>query len=115
MVHMPVTCFKDRVTTLEAKERLTNTDHETIQQLLKRLDTQDGEFKTHHFAFVDLVEEETQGEEHAVLDDHDNNVLLFTERFQSLVGDTGAAGPPKSTTDASQLLSCVYTGRFSLG
>ena len=44
------------------------------------------------------------GEEQVVLDDHDNKVLLLTERLQWLVADTGAASPPKPTTEHSQLL-----------
>ena len=71
-----------RITLLHLKpKKLTNTDRVTIQQLLKRLDTLDGKFKTHHFAVIDLVEEETLGEEQAVLDDHDDKLLLLTERL----------------------------------
>ena len=104
MVCASVTCFEDRVATIEANEKLTITDRATVQRLLKRLDTLDSEFKTHHFAVVDLVEEETLGEEQAVLDDHDDKVLLLTERLQRLVGGTGAVIPPRSTKDPSQLL-----------
>ena len=59
VVHTYVICLEDHITTLQAKEKLTNTDHVIIQWLLKRLETLDGQLKTHHFAVTDLVEEET--------------------------------------------------------
>ena len=101
MVGTFLTCFENCITTFEAKEKLTNTDRATVQWLLKKLYTLDAEFKTHHFAIVDLIKEETLGEEQAMLDDHDDKVLLLTERLQRLVGDTGAASPSKSTKDPS--------------
>ena len=56
-----VTRLEDCFAILEAKEKLANADHATIQQLLRRLETLDGWFKTHYFAIVDLVEEEILG------------------------------------------------------
>ena len=105
LVCATVTRLEDRVTTLEAKETLKNTDHVTIQQMLKRLETLDGKFKTHHFAVVDLVKEQTLDEEQAVLDDHNNKVLLLTERLQLLAGNIEAASPSKPFIEPSQLLS----------
>ena len=68
-----------RITSLHLKPS-KNTDLATIQQLLKRLETLDGEYRTHHFAAVDLVEKETLGEEQAVVDVHDNKILILTEK-----------------------------------
>ena len=71
---------------------------------MKRLKTLDGEFKTHDFAMVEFDEEETLGEEQTVLDNHDDKILLLTERFQRIMADTEATNPPKSTIDPFQFL-----------
>ena len=107
VVNSSVTCLKDLIAIVKAEEKLSNNDFATIQQLFRRLEMLDDEFKTCHFAIVDLVEEETLGEEQVVLDDHDNKVLFLTERLQCLVWDTVAASPTKPTTKPSHLLHTV--------
>ena len=77
MVRMSITRVEDHVTTLQPNEKLNNTDRATVQLLLKRFDTLDGEFKTQHFAVLDLTDEETLGKEQAVLDGHDNKFYYW--------------------------------------
>ena len=104
MVNTFVTRLDNHVATLEARQKLTNPDCATIHLLLKRSETLDGKFKTHHFIVVDFIDEETLGEEQAVLDNHDNKILLLTQGLQCLMGDTGAVTPPKSATEPYQFL-----------
>ena len=63
MVCTSVTCLEDLVTKLKAKETLSNSDHATIQRLLKRLEMLDSEFKSYHFAVMDLKDATTLGKE----------------------------------------------------
>ena len=52
------------------------------QQYLKRLETLDANFKTHHLAIVDVTEEEEQLTlEQEALDQHDDNVMTFSMRL----------------------------------
>ena len=57
-----VTHLKYRVTTLEAKKKLANSDYVTIQRLLKKLETLDSDFqKSCHFTVMDLKDDDETG------------------------------------------------------
>ncbi len=55
------------------------------QQLLKRLESLDTRFKSHHFEILDVLESETQvGSEQEILDKHDDDVMELSIRLQVL-------------------------------
>ena len=55
VVHLSVTHRKDHVAILEAKETLTNSDHLTVEHILKKLEALDAEFNDHHYTVIDHV------------------------------------------------------------
>ena len=56
------------------------------QQYLKRLETLDANFKTHHLAIMDKVDDEEQlGVEQEALDQHDDDVMHLSIRLQTLL------------------------------
>ena len=65
---------------------------------VKKLEAPDADFKSYHFAIMDLVEEQTFGEEQAEVDYYNDKVLFLTDRPASLDRYWGAASPPKHTT-----------------
>ncbi len=55
------------------------------QQLLKRLETLDADFKSHHFTILDVLEGEAQVKsEQETLDKHDEDVMELSIRWQVL-------------------------------
>lgn len=58
---------------------------DAAKRLLARLEDLDKDFKVHHFAIVDLIEDESlQGEQEA-LDNHDDDVTQLGVRLQQLI------------------------------
>ena len=75
MVRMSVRRLEERLNTLEAKDMLTSSDHLTLERLSKKIEALDAEFKKHHYAVIDLVnDEQKQDEVQAVMNDHEDKV-----------------------------------------
>ena len=84
VVKASITRLSSRLKELESKAEEPAT-HDHAQRLATRLDTLDAEFKTHHFALIDLIDdEETLGKEQDALDQHDDDVTTLAVRLQQL-------------------------------
>ncbi len=56
------------------------------QRMMQKLEALDPDFKIHHFALIDLVDEPyTLQEEQATLEEHDDNVAQLTARIQQSI------------------------------
>lgn len=71
VVRASLTRLKTRVKEFESKgTEISVGDRLAAQRLLQKLDTLDSDFRSHHFAVVDLVDEEAMNTEQRVLDEH---------------------------------------------
>ena len=86
VVRSSLTRIEGRVTELEAKAELSSGDRLTVQTLAGRLETLDSEFKTYHFAIVDLNEDPSSEQE--VMDNHDNKMADLAVCIQQLKANT---------------------------
>ena len=79
-----VTHLGDRLAILEGKETLINSDYATVKCLIKKMKALDDDFKEHHYTNIDLIgkDGETQYEEQAVMDDHEDKVVEITQHLQ---------------------------------
>ena len=70
-------------------EEPDTNDH--AQRLSIKLETLDAEFKTHHFAVIDLIDDDgTLGREQETLDQHDDDVTSLAVRLQKLITASSA-------------------------
>ena len=91
-------CLKD----LESKVDQPATPDLT-QRMKKKLDTLDSEFKTHHYALIDLIDdEETLQKEQDVLDEHDDDVTVHAVRIQQLLTNCASSSDSSSRKIASR-------------
>ncbi len=93
VVRSSLTRIEGRVTELEAKAELSAGDRLAAQTIARRLETLDSEFKTYHFAIVDLIDDPSTEQE--VMDNHDDKMAGLTVRIQQLTArapDSPAAG-----------------------
>ena len=76
------------------------------QQLSKRLETLDDDFKTRHFAVIDEIEDEEQlATEQGILDNHDDVMASLGLRLQTLMALSSPAPPSiPSTTGGTHSL-----------
>jgi len=82
-VKASITKLTTKVAELEARD----SDPSVIghaQQLLKRLETLDANFKTHQLAIIDIQDEGQLGAEQETLDKHDDDVTELSVRLQAL-------------------------------
>ena len=106
VVRASITRLDSRVADLQAKPELTAEDRLSAQQLLQRLNTLDTDFKSHHFAVVDLLDEDALEGEQAILDEIDDRVTSLSVRIQRLVSSSPSATPSLTTElDPSRCLS----------
>ena len=85
VVKASITRLGSRLKELESKVEEPAT-HDHAQRLATRLDTLDADFKTHHFALIDLIDdEETLGKEQEALDQHDDDVTTLAVCLQQLI------------------------------
>lgn len=96
-VKASITKLTTKVAELEARD----SDPSVIghaQQLLKRLETFDANFKTHQLAIIDIQDEGQLGTEQETLDKHDDDVTELSVRLQALsvpqVQTPAATGTP---------------------
>ena len=76
------TCLKD----LESKaDQPTTLD--LAQQMSKKLESLDSDFKLHHYALIDLIDDiESMLKEQDILDGHDDETAILNEKIGSLSG-----------------------------
>ncbi len=80
-----LTRFTTRLRELESRELDAGTVAHA-EQMLAKLETIDGDFKSQHLALIDILEDETAlEEEEATLDDHDNVVPDLSLRLKKLI------------------------------
>ena len=91
-----ITRLATRAAELERKPELTAEDGSMAQNLMKRLDSLNVEFMSHHLAIVDLLEEDAAEGQQAVLDENDDRVSALIVRMQCLC-NRGAASLTRST------------------
>ena len=89
-----ITKLITKVTELESQEvDLSVLAH--AQQLSKRLENLDSDYKTRHFTIIDVTEDEVQlAEEQETLDSHDNEVADLNLRLQALIIPATTPPPP---------------------
>ena len=80
-----ITNLSARIERWEAKDGLSPVDHLSIQRHLENLKEHDADFRRHHFAVVELINEEDLVAEQAVLDEHADKVTDYTDRLQLLL------------------------------
>ncbi|XP_064386059.1 uncharacterized protein LOC135334711 [Halichondria panicea] len=68
------------------------------QQYVKKLETLDASFKTHHLAIMDIEKEEQLGAEQEALDQHDEDIMTLSVRLQVLLSSTATltVTPPET-------------------
>ena len=90
VVKASITRLSSRLTALEGMVEEPDT-HDHAQRLSTKLETLDAEFKTHHFAVIDLIDDDgTLGREHETLDQHDDDVTSLAVRLQKLITASSA-------------------------
>ena len=96
VVRASITRLSSRLKDLESKvEQPTTLDH--AQRMSKKLDTLDSEFKVHHYALIDLIDDdESLGKEQAALDEHDDDVAALAARINLLI--TACSSSPESSS-----------------
>ena len=76
------------------------------QRLSQKLDVLDSEFRTHHHALIDLVDDqETLRKEQSTLDDHDDLVTDVAVRIQQLINACSSTPEVSARKIASRRLS----------
>ena len=80
-----ITKFEARILRWKAKADLTDNDHCAIQRGVETLKEYDTDFKTNHFAVVELADEEKLDAEQVILDNHTDRVLEFSDRLLQLL------------------------------
>ena len=101
-----ITRLEIHITELERKDVLTAEDRLATQRLLQRLDALDADFKSHHFAVVDLLDEDDTDAvdaQQAILE-NDNHVAALTVRIQRLAAGTSTSSPHSTELDPAQRL-----------
>ena len=110
VVHASLTKLRTRLDKLEATIKLPDTiDH--VKRLSLRLQTLTEDFKLHHYAIVELVDDEEHScREQEVLDEHDEEVSRLVEKLSTSCLSSGpdqlkvpALRNPSSITPESRM------------
>lgn len=92
-----ITKLATKIADLEGKEA-SPTILTHAQQLSKRLESLDGDFKTRHFAVIDVLDDEGQlAVEQDALDKHDDELADLNLRLQALMNPAATTPPPSAT------------------
>ena len=84
-IRASITKFEARILKWEAKEELTGSDNRAIQRGVEALKEYDAEFRTSHYAVVELANEEELDAEQVILDNHTDRVTEFSDRLLQLL------------------------------
>ena len=69
------------------KSELSKVDRQTVQSLIEKVQTLDGNFKEHHYVIADQAEEEAVANEQDVLDEHEHKSFPTRTDFVSCSRD----------------------------
>ena len=95
-----ITKLTTKIGDLEGKEP-SLTIRTQAQQLSKRLESLDGDFKTRHFAVIDVIDDEGQlAVEQDALDKHDDELADLNLRLQVLMNPATTTPPPLSDSSS---------------
>ncbi len=82
IVKASLTCISNR---LDVLEYFTDLSSEEPRRLTTRLESLVAEFKVHHYAVIDLIDDEAELEaQQAILDEHDDFMAALTSRLENL-------------------------------
>ena len=84
VISASITRLDNRVAELERKKTLLPVYCLTAKGLLPKLNELDAEFRSYHFAVIDLVDEEHLEAEQASLDGQDDRIAGLSTRIQQL-------------------------------
>ena len=100
-----ITRLTNRLKDLE-KETDRSTTLELARGMTRKLDALDSDFRTHHHALIDLIDdEETLLREQSTLDEHDDFVAELAARIERLISLCAAASDSSPRKIASLRLS----------
>ena len=107
-----------RVTELESADPDPSTTSQAQQYV--QLETLDASFKTHHFAIMDVLEDEEQLEvEQEALDKHNDDVMELSLRLQALsvpavtISTATETRPPPDRSIIERRLAQLQAGSYS--
>lgn len=111
-----ITRLTTRLTDLEGRRPDDASVMTMAQQTLKSLENVDSDFKTHHLALIDLLEEEDdlEGEQH-VLDEHDETVATLFTRISHVISSCTASTDPQPRRVLSKRLAHLRRSLASVG
>ena len=97
-----ITRFNTKLKDLESKADQAGT-FDLAQQMKLKLESLDKDFKTYHYALVDLIDDEaTLASEQETLDNHDDEMAILAVRVQQLIT---LSASPSSDTDPRKIAS----------
>ena len=109
-----ITRITNRLRELEGKaDQPTTLD--IAQRMLQKLDTLEAEFKTHHYALIDLIDgDDDLREEQELLDRHDDEMSTLVVRTQQLITACNSSSHSAAHKIASWKLKLLQSGLASL-
>ena len=99
VVKASVTRLETRVGRLEEKDRLTHSDHISVQGLLSKIKALDKEFKAYHYQILDQIDEDELEWEQAVLDDNEDKIKELMDRLRQLEAEKDTKRTRASSPD----------------
>ena len=103
-VRASITRMETTVGKLEAQASLSPRDQSLIPELIKKIETSDAEFKRHHQAILDLLDEdqETLEKEYEIYDVYDEKVTMITLSLRAMEDKSKSKSSPAPDTTPSQ-------------
>ena len=107
VVRASITRLNTRLKDLESKIHESST-LSLAHRMSQKLESLDGDFKTHHYALIDEIddaEEETLAKEQDTLDQHDDDIATLAVRIEQLVATCNSASDSGARKIASRRLA----------
>ena len=115
VVRASITRIATRLRDLEGKTDQPGT-LELVQRMPPKLEALDAEFKTHHYALLDFVDDpEAVSKEQETLDDHDDDVTLLAVRMQQLIAKCASSPDTNARKIVSRRLLLLQKNLSSVG
>ncbi len=105
VVRASLTRLDGRLADLEGKRERSEADRLVAQQLAQKVSSLDADFKTHHYAIIDLVPEDALATEQAILDEHDDRITSLTVRLGQIVSEPDCSPRVRTASSAHEHLS----------
>ena len=99
-----ITRLEKHIVKFEGKTELSKIDRQTVQSLIKKVQSLDDTFKEHHFVIADQAEGDAVETEQEVLDEHEDKIFSYTNRLRKLLEESEPASKPTLATDHSKHL-----------